>query len=168
MTNFFPAELVAQARALLRICQEVGLKIALAESCTGGLVCAILTEVPGASKVVERSFVTYSNTAKIEILGVSASLLKIHGSVSKAVAYAMATGVLSCCPSVALTVGVTGIAGPGGGSLERPVGLVHMAAIRRGVGMSYRQALFHGDRTAVRLAAASAALELLQRLAEQH
>lgn len=162
--NLFPFDLIVHATTVLKTCQKAGLKIATAESCTGGLICAVLTEIPGASKVVECGFVTYSNSAKTEILNVPAELLRTHGAVSESVARAMAEGVLSRCPDVALTLGVTGIAGSEGGSLEQPVGLVHLAAARRGADTLHRRVLFPGDRTAVRLATIAAALTLLQAL----
>ena len=120
--------LVAQAAALLAACRERGLKIATAESCTGGLIAAILTEVPGSSDVVERGFVTYSNEAKTEMLGVPAALVEQHGAVS-AVARAMAEGALAHSRAD-IVVSVTGVAGPGGGTPLKPVGLVHFGAMR--------------------------------------
>lgn len=110
--------------------REKGLKIATAESCTGGLIAAAITAVPGASAALERGFVTYSNEAKSEMLGVSASLLERHGAVSREVALAMAEGALAHSRAD-IAVAVTGIAGPDGGSAEKPVGLVHIAAARR-------------------------------------
>ncbi len=167
MTTLFPTELVAQAVVLLTICQKARLKLATAESCTGGLICALLTEVPGASRVVERGFITYSNAAKREVLGVGEELLQNHGAVSKAVACAMVTGVFTRCPDAALAIGVTGIAGPDGGSQERPAGLVHLAAARRGIGMTHQQILCYGERTEVRLATTATALTMLSELATE-
>ena len=113
---------------------RLGLKIATAESCTGGLLAAYFTEVPGSSLAFDRGFVTYSNEAKIEMLGVPrGSILRDHGAVSEPCARTMAAGALDHAPDAQdLAVAVTGIAGPGGGSLEKPVGLVHFGAIRRG------------------------------------
>ncbi|MDA7946663.1 MAG: CinA family protein [Hyphomicrobiaceae bacterium] len=124
-------ELVEQARLLLEELRARKLMLATAESCTGGLISATLTEVPGSSDVVERGFVTYSNEAKMQMLGVPAAMIDQHGAVSEEVACAMATGALE--QSLAdVAVSVTGVAGPGGGSAEKPVGLVHFAVARRG------------------------------------
>src|SRR5262245_48999066 len=122
----FPPDLVAEAAALLDTCRRRGLMLASAESCTGGLVAALLTEIAGSSDVVERGFVTYSNAAKHELLGVPQAMLATHGAVSDPVARAMADGALANSKADA-AVAITGVAGPGGGSLEKPVGLVHFA-----------------------------------------
>ncbi len=119
-----------QARVLIELCRERGLLIGTAESCTGGLLSACLTAVPGSSSVFERGFVTYANAAKVEMLGVDADLLAAHGAVSEPVARAMAAGVLARAP-VNLAVSITGIAGPGGGSAEKPVGLVFIGFGRK-------------------------------------
>ena len=118
------------AYALLALCKTRGLKIAAAESCTGGLLTATLTEIPGSSAVVDRGFVTYSNQAKHQMLGVPTRTLKQYGAVSRETALAMAEGALARS-SADITVAITGIAGPGGGSRQKPVGLVHIAAIAR-------------------------------------
>lgn len=124
-------DLQSRAAVLLRAYEAQGLKIATAESCTGGLVAALLTEIPGSSSVVERGFVTYSNEAKSEMLGVPALLIATHGAVSDEVARAMAEGALE--HSLAdIAVAITGVAGPGGGSAAKPVGLVHFGLARRG------------------------------------
>lgn len=123
--------LTAAAADLLEKCRSNGLRLATAESCTGGLIAACLTEIPGSSDVVERGFVTYSNVAKSEMLDVPVALIATEGAVSEAVAIAMAEGALSRSPAD-LAVAVTGIAGPGGGSDAKPVGLVHIAASRTG------------------------------------
>ena len=119
------------ARALLDRCKARDLTLATAESCTGGLIAAALTAIPGSSAVVDRGFVTYSNAAKTEMLAVPAELIASNGAVSAEVALAMAEGVLKHC-GADIAVAVTGIAGPDGGSVEKPVGLVHIAAARRG------------------------------------
>jgi len=119
-----------QARGLIELCKERGLMIGTAESCTGGLLSACLTAVPGSSSVFERGFVTYANQAKTEMLGVGADLLAAHGAVSEPVARAMAEGVLARAP-VDLAVSITGVAGPGGGSAEKPVGLVFIGYARK-------------------------------------
>ncbi len=156
----FSDDRIALAGKLLAQARAKGLKIATAESCTGGLIAALLTEIPGSSDVVERGFVTYSNEAKEELLGVPPALLREHGAVSEAVAHAMAQGALEHARAD-IAVAVTGIAGPGGGSAAKPVGLVHLAAAR-GETTIHRECRF-GDigRGAVRLAAVDAALEML-------
>ena len=127
----FSVAITLAARALLDSCRARGLRIATAESCTGGLIAAALTAIPGSSDVVERGFVTYSNEAKIELLGVPAELIAAHGAVSMEVALAMAEGALTHSRAD-IAIAVTGIAGPGGGSADKPVGLVHIAVARRG------------------------------------
>ncbi|MCI0570054.1 MAG: nicotinamide-nucleotide amidohydrolase family protein, partial [Myxococcaceae bacterium] len=127
----FPEPMLQQAEALLAACRRAGLRVVTAESCTGGLVSACLTAVAGASDVVERGFVTYSNEAKTELLGVPGALLAAHGAVSAEVAAALAEGALARSRAD-LAVSVTGIAGPGGGTPTKPVGLVFIATTRRG------------------------------------
>jgi len=124
-------QLVSDASGLLDALRQRHLKIATAESCTGGLICAILTEVAGSSDVVDRGFVTYSNEAKSDMLGVPQVLIEENGAVSEPVARAMVRGAIERSFSD-IAVAVTGIAGPGGGTAEKPVGLVHIAAMRRG------------------------------------
>jgi nicotinamide-nucleotide amidase len=131
VTLVFSDQEIEAAAALLARCRARGIKIATAESCTGGLVAALLTEVPGSSDVFERGFVTYSNGAKCDLLGVPATLIGRYGAVSAEVAVAMASGALAA--SIAdLSVSVTGVAGPSGGTVDKPVGLVHLAAQMRG------------------------------------
>jgi len=154
------------ADALIQYCTVNGLKIATAESCTGGLVAGALTGVSGSSAVVDRGFVTYSNEAKGEMLGVDSGLISMHGAVSAPVARAMAEGALD--HSLAdLAVAITGIAGPGGGSAEKPVGLVHFATARRDKPTVHLERRY-GDltREQVRLAAVKDALELLTEAAK--
>jgi len=122
----FPTSLLDRASALLAAYRQRGWKLATAESCTGGLVAALLTEIPGSSDVVERGFVTYSNEAKQELLGVPATTLEEFGAVSEATARAMALGALTHSRAQ-VAVSITGVAGPGGGSVAKPVGLVHFA-----------------------------------------
>ena len=124
-------ELRAKATKILDACRRRKLKLALAESCTGGLIGAALTEIPGSSDVVDRGYVTYSNEAKAAMLGVPTETLRQFGAVSAETVRAMAEGALAKS-GADVTVAVTGIAGPGGGSADKPVGLVHFAAARRG------------------------------------
>jgi nicotinamide-nucleotide amidase len=126
----FDRKLIREAKDVLDFCTSGGLLLATAESCTGGLVAAVLTSIPGCSSAFERGFVTYSNDAKIEMLGVPAALIEAHGAVSEPVARAMAEGALARSKAD-IAVSVTGIAGPDGGSEEKPVGLVHFACARR-------------------------------------
>lgn len=151
-------ELPEVVAGLLR---ERGLRLALAESCTGGLLTARLTDVPGASHFLERAFVTYSNRSKVEELGVDASLLERHGAVSAAVAAAMAAGARRVA-GAEVGASVTGIAGPDGGTPEKPVGLVYVA-LDGAAGTRVREALFPGNRERVRFQATQAALEMLRR-----
>jgi nicotinamide-nucleotide amidase len=120
-----------RAAALIEAYRQKGLKIATAESCTGGLVAALLTEISGSSAVLERGFVTYSNEAKTELIGVPADLIAAHGAVSEPVARAMAEGALAHSYAD-VAVGITGIAGPTGGTDTKPVGLVHFGLARKG------------------------------------
>lgn len=119
----FPAPLLKSAETLLDACRDAGLTLTTAESCTGGLIAALLTEIPGASDVFDRGFITYSNQAKSDMLGVPPDLLARHGAVSEPVAAAMAAGALKAA-GAGLAVAVTGIAGPGGGTADKPVGMV--------------------------------------------
>ena len=155
-------DLASLSERVLTACRSARLRLAVAESCTGGLVLASLTAIPGASDVVERGFVTYSNEAKSEMLGVLGALIKAHGAVSEPVARAMAEGAL-CHSPADVGIGVTGIAGPGGATAEKPIGLVHIAAARKGRETRHERHLFAGDRAAIRLAAAAAALALIGR-----
>jgi len=153
------------AACVLEACRTHGLRVATAESCTGGLVAGALTEISGSSDVLDRGFVTYSNAAKQTMLGVPAAILEQHGAVSRETADAMAAGALAMSDAD-LAVAVTGIAGPGGGSAEKPVGLVHFAAAARGGRRVHREKRY-GDvgRSAVRKEAVAEALALLELLA---
>lgn len=157
-------DLIEAAGRLLDRCRAAGVKLATAESCTGGLIAAYLTEVPGSSDVFERGFVTYSNEAKTASLGVPLELLERHGAVSEEVARAMAEGAVGSSPAD-ISVAVTGVAGPGGGSPEKPVGLVHMAAGRRG-GATVHRACRFGDvgRGEIRRLTVSEAFGLIETL----
>ncbi len=162
----FPVDLLTEATALLADLRAKGLKVATAESCTGGLIAGLLTEIPGSSDVVERGFVTYSNEAKAEMLGVGPQLIATHGAVSAEVARAMASGALAHSKAD-ISVAVTGVAGPGGGSQAKPVGLVHFGAARRGGAVLHHEERF-GDigRSEIRLVTVRQALDLLRRLAD--
>lgn len=157
--TLFPEDCTTRAQELLAACAKAGLRLATAESCTGGLIAGCLTEIAGSSAVVDRGYVVYDNRAKVEMLGVPEAVLAAHGAVSEATARAMAEGALARS-GCGLAVAVTGIAGPGGGSAEKPVGLVHLAAMRRGGEVRHARQVFPGDRAAVRLATVMAALEL--------
>ena len=162
----FPLDLAQRAEALLAAYRAAALRVVTAESCTGGLIAACLTEIPGSSDVVERGFVTYSNEAKQELLGVPEALLRERGAVSAEVAEAMAEGALANSPAE-VAVSVTGIAGPGGATETKPVGLVYLGLCRRGQPVRHRRFVFPGDRQAVRAASLDAALELLAAVAPQ-
>lgn len=137
------------------------LRIATAESCTGGLVSAALTEIPGSSEVFDRGFVTYSNDAKIEMLGVPATTIAAHGAVSAETAQAMARGALDRS-TADVSVAITGIAGPGGGSADKPVGLVHFASARRGGPVVHVEKRFGPlTRAEIRRASVDQALDML-------
>ncbi len=155
---------IALAEEVLDACRAEGLKLAVAESCTGGLIAGCLTAVAGSSDVVERGFVTYTNEAKHDMLGVDAALIKTAGAVSEDVARAMAEGALAHS-NAQIAVAVTGIAGPGGGSEEKPVGLVHIAAARDGGEILHGRHVFEGGRGAVRAQSVTAALEMVRKLA---
>ena len=156
----FDKALIEAAEAALAACRRAGLRIATAESCTGGLIAACLTEIPGASDVVECGFVTYSNEAKTELLGVPAALIERHGAVSEQVARAMVEGALGRSRA-GLAVAVTGIAGPGGATASKPVGLVHMGTARRGGAVTHQRLVFPGSRETIRRAAVAVALRAI-------
>ncbi len=157
----FPDDIEASAAALIQAALKAGVLIATAESCTGGLVSGALTAVAGSSAVLDRGFVTYSNEAKVDLLGVSDDLLARFGAVSEPVARAMASGAVERSRASA-SVSITGVAGPGGGSPEKPVGLVHFAAVGPGGAVVHIERRF-GDigREAVRLESVRVALGLL-------
>ena len=162
--KLLPQELYDKAKDVIAANRKLGRTVAVAESCTGGLVCAALTEIPGASDVFEAGYVTYSNASKIDDLGVSEEVVETFGAVSVATAWAMARGALSASKAD-LAVAITGIAGPGGGTPAKPVGTVVFARAERGADPSQivaDQKLFdEKDRAGVRLQAALCALELL-------
>jgi nicotinamide-nucleotide amidase len=156
-----PEPLDDLAHRVLHAARARGLTIAAAESCTGGLVAASLCAIAGASDVFERGFVTYSNLAKMQMLGVPTQTLDAHGAVSEQTARAMAAGALGASPCD-MSLAITGIAGPGGGSEQKPVGTVHIAVAVRGGAVLHRHEAF-GDRTreAIQRASAASALTLL-------
>jgi nicotinamide-nucleotide amidase len=157
--------LLTAAKHLLDLCRSQNLRIATAESCTGGLVAGVLTEIAGASDVVERGFVVYSNAAKESMLDVPASILKRYGAVSAETAAAMAAGALGNSPAD-IAVAVTGIAGPGGGTKQKPVGLVYFAAANRDDRRVARRRLFGKiGRRRVRERSVAEALQLLELVA---
>ncbi|MFX4222407.1 MAG: CinA family protein [Thalassobaculum sp.] len=156
-----PSPLLSLAADVLDRAKARGVMIATAESCTGGLIAGCLTEIAGSSAVVERGFVTYSNEAKTEMLGVPAPVIASVGAVSEEVARAMAEGALKRSRAQ-LTVAVTGVAGPGGGSPEKPVGLVHFGCAMRDAETLHRRVVFDGDRSDVRRETVRTALEMLR------
>ena len=159
--------LTAQAEQLLAACRANKIKIATAESCTGGLIAGCLTAVAGSSDVVERGFVTYSNEAKSEMLSVPAELILRVGAVSEEVSRAMAEGALAHSRA-GLSVAVTGVAGPGGGTAEKPVGLVHLSCARHGGITRHERHIYAGDRDAVRLATVETALDMALDAVKSH
>lgn len=155
-------DLRTAAADLLETCREAGLMIATVESCTGGMVAGSLTEIAGSSAVVDRGFVTYTNEAKNELVGVPKELFPQVGAVSEKVARAMADGGLSHSRAD-IAVGITGVAGPGQ-SENKPAGLVHICAARKGGDALHERCMFNGDRSAVRKASVLKAFELVERL----
>jgi nicotinamide-nucleotide amidase len=157
----FDPDTLSLAESVLAACRMRGWHVTTAESCTGGLVAAALTAIAGSSDVVERGFVAYSREAKIELLGVPAETIAAHGTVSAQTAAAMARGAVARTPAD-LAVSITGIAGPGGGTPQKPIGLVYLGAARRDGACRVERRVFLGDRTAIRDAALTLALEMLQ------
>ncbi len=153
-------EIREKAEELLDSARQKGRKIAVAESCTGGMVASSLVDIAGSSEVFERGFITYSNEAKVEMLGVPAGLIETKGAVSKEVAIEMAKGAFHNSESD-IALAVTGIAGPDGGTDEKPVGLVHFAVATMEGGVVDCHHVFEGDRLAIRQAATLKALELM-------
>lgn len=160
--SLYPADIEAMAARIISAFCARGLTLATAESCTGGLIIGALTEIAGSSTVVDRGFITYSNQAKIDLLDVRGDTLERCGAVSRQTALEMVEGVLSrsACD---VAVAVTGIAGPGGGSAEKPVGLVHLAAKARTGAVLHREMRYgDGGRSQIRLATVRTALEMLE------
>lgn len=164
--SLFPAEIEAQAAGLVAHFRERQLMLSTAESCTGGLIAGALTEISGSSAVVDRGFVTYTNQAKMDLLGVLPATLDQFGAVSRETALQMVRGALYRSKAD-VAVAVTGIAGPTGGSVEKPVGLVHLAAASRSGRMIHREMRYGAiGRGAVRLATVATALEMLMEAAQ--
>ena len=162
MSSLFPLDVETLARLLLDEARTRGWRISTAESCTGGLIAGALTDIAGSSDVVDRGFVTYSNRAKSEMLYVPGDMIADYGAVSEPVARAMAEGALAHS-SAHLAVAVTGVAGPGGGTAMKPVGLVHLATAAVNGSIVHREERFIGlDRSGVRLATVRVALEMLR------
>lgn len=163
--SLFPSDIAAAARDIIARYSAAGHMVVTAESCTGGLIAGALTDVPGSSAVVDRGFVTYTNEAKMDLIGVQPGVLAAHGAVSRPTALQMAAGALTRSRAH-VAVAVTGIAGPGGGSDEKPVGLVHLAAKCRDGRILHRE-MRYGDlgRDGIRLATVRTALEMLAELA---
>lgn len=158
----FSGEHIKQATTLLNTLRDKKLTLATAESCTGGLIITLLTEIPGSSDVVDRGYVTYSNKAKQDMLGVPERLLAQYGAVSAPVAAAMAEGAI-INSGAGIAVSVTGIAGPGGGTARKPVGVVHVAVAVGQAKAIAQEHLFTGNRQQIRMQAVEAALILLQK-----
>ena len=156
----FSKKLIKITEKLIFACRKEDIKLATAESCTGGLIAGCITSVAGSSDVFERGFNTYSNNAKSEMLNVPIDMIIANGAVSKAVAIAMCEGALKKAP-VQLTVSVTGTAGPGGGTIEKPVGTVHIASARAGESTIEKSYLFVGNRDEIRLSTITSAIEML-------
>jgi nicotinamide-nucleotide amidase len=156
-----PDGLFAEAESLLAACRAKGVMLATAESCTGGLIAAVLTAIAGSSDVVDRGFVTYSNEAKNEMIGVPMSLIQTHGAVSEEVARAMAQGALERSRA-AIAISVTGVAGPGGGSAAKPVGLVCFGLAEKHRQVSSEQHILPGDRSGIRAEAVALALAMIR------
>jgi len=157
----FDPETLALAENVLALCRARGWRVATAESCTGGFLAAALTAIPGASEVVERGFVTYSNRSKIELLGVPRETIAEHGAVSAETAAAMARGAVARA-GADLAVAVTGLAGPGGGTPQKPVGLVFIGVATREGAARVERHVFPGDRAEIRRAAVVEALQMLE------
>lgn len=160
-------DILKAASALITRCKAQGEMIATAESCTGGLITGSLTAVDGSSSVVDCGFVTYSNEAKHHLIGVGNDLLEQFGAVSEPVAHAMCEGALERAPNAAIAVSVTGIAGPGGGTATKPVGLVHFGCAGKGRATITYHEVFQGDRHAVRKATVLKAFELIDHMLDQ-
>jgi nicotinamide-nucleotide amidase len=156
-----PDALLAEAETLLAACRAKGILLATAESCTGGLIAAVLTAIAGSSDVVDRGFVTYSNAAKNELIGVPMPLIQTRGAVSEEVARAMAEGALARSHAT-IAVSVTGVAGPSGGTAEKPVGLVCFGLAKKGQPVISEHHVLPGDRAGVRAATVAHAFAMIR------
>jgi nicotinamide-nucleotide amidase len=156
-----PESTLQDAESLLAACRSKGIMLATAESCTGGLIAAALTAIAGSSDVIDRGFITYSNAAKTEMIGVPMPLIEAHGAVSDEVARAMADGALARSRA-AIVISVTGVAGPSGGSVDKPVGLVYFGLARTAKPVICERQVFRGDRTAIRTATVDHAFKMIR------
>ena len=158
----FPLEIETLARLLIDEVRERHLRVTTAESCTGGLVAAAICSIPGASDIFERGFITYTNRAKEEMLGIPGDMIADFGAVSEPVARMMAEGALNNSRAH-IAVAITGVAGPGGGSPMKPVGTVHIATARSTAGIRHRHEVFDGEtRLDVQMAAVAVALQMMR------
>ncbi|MFY9288847.1 MAG: CinA family protein [Alphaproteobacteria bacterium] len=161
----FPPDIYDLSRQVINAYGEQKQKIVTAESCTGGLLTAALTQIPGSSAVLERGFITYSNDAKTEVLAVMPEPLEIYGAVSEPVAEAMAQGALEFSHAD-VAIAITGIAGPGGATMSKPVGLVYLGLAKRSGALFHLACNFKGDRDDIRMQAVREALKMLLSMAE--
>ena len=161
MNSMFPLEINSKASSILKVCKQKGITIITAESCTGGLIAGCLTEIPGSSSVIEGGFVTYSNRAKVSMLSVKLEQLDQYGAVSEEVARSMAEGALGSSKAD-IAVACTGVAGPGGATNTKPVGLVHLSCALRKHPTLHKRCNFSGGRSTIRLATVKAAFELIE------
>ncbi len=163
--TLFDKDLLNECSQLSKQLLAKKIRIATVESCTGGLLASLFTEIPGSSAILDRGFITYSNESKNELLGVSKELLKTYGAVSEEVVKSMAEGALEVCKNVELSIAITGIAGPNGGSKAKPVGLVHFAVARRNeskINIIHKKETFFGSRSDIRLQSLKTALEMIR------
>ena len=161
MNSMFPLEINSKASSILKVCKQKGITIITAESCTGGLIAGCLTEIPGSSSVIEGGFVTYSNQAKVSMLSVKLEQLDQYGAVSEEVARSMAEGALGSSKAD-IAVACTGVAGPGGATNTKPVGLVHLSCALRKHPTLHKRFNFSGERSTIRIATVKAAFELIE------
>lgn len=157
----FPLEINNKASYILQLCQQKSLTIVTAESCTGGLIAGCLTEIPGSSSVIEGGFVTYSNQAKISMLSIKLEQLDRYGAVSEEIARSMAEGALGRSKAD-IAIACTGVAGPGGATNTKPIGLVHLACASRTHPATHKRCNFSGDRSTIRMATVNAAFGLIE------
>lgn len=157
-------DIIQSAADTIEACKAAGLMLATVESCTGGLVSGALTSISGSSDVLDRGFVTYSNEAKNELVGVPLQLIEAYGAVSMEVARAMAQGGVEHS-NAQIAVAITGVAGPGGGTETKPVGLVHFGCVRQGHDVALYHEVYQGDRDAVRAASILQALAMIRQAA---